>query len=88
MAWFDKNWHGSIAVEVKIKGNKMSEHQNAALLQVQKGSFKHKIADTGRRNPFDFFILKRANAFLVICEDLKCQVFPFNEEIKPFFIEI
>lgn len=88
IAWFEKYWAKSVAVEVKRKGGRLKEHQSAALNEVARGTFKHKLADTGRRQPFDFFILKKADAFLVVCEDYKCQVFPHDGKTKAFDIII
>ena len=71
--WFVDNYPDSVAVEVKIKGNKAKKHQLIALLQVLAGVFYFKLPDMGRRNPFDFFILKDAKAFIVTCDGLDCE---------------
>lgn len=86
--WFVENYSKSCVLEIKVGKNKILPHQKIALQQVQGGSFSWKIPDTGTKNPFDSFILKNADAFLVICTGFKCQVFPFDEATKPFFIEI
>lgn len=73
--WFEKYWNNSVALEIKIKGGKVYPHQLSALTQVEVGVFSHKIKDTGSRNPFDVFILKKADAFLVICNGRKCVAY-------------
>lgn len=70
--WFAKNYPRSVALEVKIKGNKVLPHQEIALKQVQGGTFSYKLPDTGRRNPFDAFVLKNADAFVVECSGWRC----------------
>lgn len=87
MDWFFNNWPNDVAVEVKVDKNKAKEHQTIALEQVQRGEFKRKIPDLGRQNPFDFFILKKADAFLVTCEGKKCLVEHFGE-LDDFYIEV
>jgi hypothetical protein len=71
--WFEANWPRSAAVEVKVKGNKPLPHQEEALRQVRAGTFAWKIRDMGSRNPFDFFMLKGADAFVVTCDGRKCR---------------
>jgi len=66
-----KNYPGDVAVEVKIKGNKELPHQTAALKKVQEDVFAHKIRDTGK-NPFDFFVLRSADAFTVTVDGKHC----------------
>ena len=73
MVWFLKNYPEDVAVEVKIKGNKTKPHQDMALNQVHEGKFKHKLPDMGRKNPFDFIVLKKAKAFVVTCDGLFCH---------------
>jgi hypothetical protein len=64
--WFFLNYPHSVAVEVKVGKNKIKEHQQAALEQVKNGTFKYKLPDMGRRNPFDFVIFKgQVHAILV-----------------------
>lgn len=58
MKWFEKNYPFDCVVEVKVGKNKVKEHQEAALEQVAHGTFAYKIPDMGRRNPFDFIILR------------------------------
>ena len=70
--WFKKNYTKSVALEIKIKGGKILPHQIVALRKVQTGVFAHKIADTGRRQPFDGFILKNSDAFIIVCDGRKC----------------
>lgn len=73
MKWFEDNYPFSVAVEVKIRGNAILSHQDVALNQVQTGSFSYKIRDSGARNPFDFFVLKQADAFVVTCDGKWCE---------------
>ena len=73
MKWFMKNSLDSCAVEVKIKGNKALPHQKLALKKVHTGAFGYKIPDQGTKNPFDFFILKNACAYVVTCDGHKCE---------------
>ncbi len=84
--WFANNWHKSVALEVKIKGNKALPHQELALKQVKEGRFKYKIPDMGRVNPFDGFVLVGADAFIVTCEGRKCVV--KDMEGRSFKIEV
>lgn len=72
MKWFKDNYHGDVAIEIKVKGNKEKKHQTAALAQVANSTFIHKLADTGRRQPFDIIMLKYAVPFTVTCEGKKC----------------
>lgn len=65
MKWFKNNFSFSCAVEIKIKGNKPKPHQATSLKQVADGYFAWKIPDKGGRNPFDFFQLYNAIAFVV-----------------------
>jgi hypothetical protein len=74
LTWFRKNYPRSCAIEIKYGKNKLEEHQKTALAQVAKGVFAHKIADTGRKNPFDAFLLKNADAIVVTCEKRNCLV--------------
>ena len=73
LAWFLKHYHTSVAIEVKAtKGRSIAEsalmpHQRQALLDAREGGIAHKIADTGRRLPFDGFVLKNTPAFVVAC---------------------
>lgn len=73
MRWFIKNHRDSCAIEVKIKGNKPLPHQEKALKQVHTGVFAYKIPDTGKITPFDFFMLKNAEAFVVTCDGRNCE---------------
>lgn len=79
MDWFRKNYFRSCAIEVKIRGGKLKDHQEAALKQVQSGVFSYKIPDMGRRNPFDVFVLKEADAFVVVCNGNKCHAHCIDE---------
>lgn len=71
--WFEANYPGTVAIEIKIKGNKVKDHQEIALHKVQDGSFAYKIPDTGRKNPFDGFVLKNAEAFVVTVDERNCE---------------
>lgn len=73
LAWLLKNYPHSFALEVKVEGGKLLPHQEAALKQVAKGKFGHKIADTGRRNPFDAFGLIDADALLCVVDGKKVE---------------
>ena len=56
-----RNW----ALEVKMVGNDLEDHQKKALRQVEDGKFGYKIPDMGRRNPFDYIYLGDADA--IVC---------------------
>ena len=73
IAWFKENYPKSVALEIKVGKNKLLPHQKIALEQVQEGEFAWKIPDMGKRNPFDAFILKDADAFVVVCEGRDCK---------------
>ncbi len=72
LKWFVKNYDKTVALEIKIKGNTLQPHQRIALNEVASGSFKFKIPDTGRKNPFDGIVLKNADAFVVMCDGRDC----------------
>ena len=74
LEWFEENWPNSCAVEVKVKGNKMYEHQKRALNKVAKGKFSYKIPDMGNRICFDGFVLVNADSFVVTCDGKVCDV--------------
>ena len=80
--WFKENYKTSVALEIKVGKNKLLPHQEIALEQVQKGSFSWKIPDMGTRNPFDSFILKNANAFVVICDGRECEATRIDNKEK------
>lgn len=72
--WFLKNIDHSVAIEVKatksrsIPASQLQPHQYTALLEAsQPVGTGHKIADTGRRLPFDAFVLKNTPAYVVAC---------------------
>ena len=73
LKWFELYHDKSSAVEVKIKGNKLKPHQEVALNQVQAGAFSYKMPDTGVRLPFDGFVLKNAEAWVVTCDGNECE---------------
>lgn len=82
--WFLLNYEEDVTIEVKIKGNKVLEHQENALIKVKEGKFKYKIPDMGKRNPFDYIVLKKAIPFVVTCDGNKCIAInkKFKEIIK------
>jgi hypothetical protein len=69
-----RNW----ALEVKMVGNKLAEHQKKALKQVEDGRFTYKIPDQGMRNPFDVIHLGDADAIVCYIDGetrkVDCQV--------------
>ena len=74
IAWFKKNYtQNSVALEIKVGKNKPLPHQVAALKEVEAGSFAYKLPDQGRRVPFDAVILTNADAYVVLCDGLKCE---------------
>lgn len=87
MSWFEKNYPRTVALEIKIKGNKLLPHQTIALKQVEFGTFKFKIPDTGRKLPFDAFVLKNADAFVVVCDGRSCIAYTPNMD-KRFVIPL
>lgn len=80
LEWFNKNYPDDVVVEVKIKGGKLKPHQEASLRMVKNGTFYYKIADTGRRNPFDGISLKHAIPLVVECDGNKCHATEFEGE--------
>lgn len=64
-----RNW----ALEVKMKGNKVSPHQQKALDQVENGKFTYKLPDMGRINPFDVIHLGDADAIVCVIDDKNCH---------------
>ena len=86
MDYFKLHYPKSVAVEVKVLGGKLADHQQAALNQVTKGLFAHKLKDMGNRQPFDFFILKDADAFVVICNGRKCQAHGLKDNTSFDFV--
>ena len=80
--WFFKNHPRSVLLEVKMKGGKISEHQERLLKSVGKtGKFKYKFPDGGRRTPLDYVVLKDADAVLAVCEGRECEC-TINGKIK------
>lgn len=67
-----RNW----ALEVKMKGGKLKDHQKKALKQVEDGKFVYKIPDQGARNPFDIVYLGDADAIVCVVDgrDVECEV--------------
>ncbi len=79
LEWFATHYSKSVAVEVKMKGGKVKDHQSAALSEVARGVFQYKIPDMGRTNPFDGFVLKNADAFIVVCDGNYCKCTRVND---------
>lgn len=71
--WFLHNVSYSVAIEIKatsarsIAVSALLPHQKRALLDAEGPGIVHKIADTGRRLPFDAFVLKNTPAYVVAC---------------------
>lgn len=66
-AYLYKHHPRSFALEVKIQGGRVLDHQKKALRQVTNNTFKpYKISDMGRLNPFDYVCLKNADAILCV----------------------
>ncbi len=80
MAWFMANYPRDYAVEVKIKGGRLKKHQPVALKLVDRGVFDLKLKDTGTIQPFDFFGLKNADAFIVYVDGRKCKAYNYKME--------
>ena len=85
--WFEDNYPYSVALEIKIKNGKLKPHQEIALKQVQDNTFSYKIPDMGRRNPFDGFVLKNADAFVVTCDSNACEAVRIDK-VKKFNFKI
>lgn len=70
--WLKKHIKHDFVYEIKhCKGDTISEnevlpHQKKALLDARNGVFNHKIADTGRRNPFDGFQMYMSGAYVIV----------------------
>lgn len=80
MRWFEENYtENSYVVEVKIKGGRLKDHQPSALKQVDDGFFDMKLKDHGSRNPFDFFGLRGADAFIVVCDGKECIAYSYDK---------
>ncbi len=79
-----KNW----ALEVKVQGGRMKQHQPVALKQVEDGVFIYKIPDMGRRNPFDFVHLGDADAIVCTIQKNKRDVVCVVNRVQTFTIRI
>ena len=75
MDWFFNYYPDDVTVEVKVDKNKVLPHQKIALQQVEDGTFKWKIPDQGKKNPWDFIVLKTkmVKPFVVTCVGRVCQ---------------
>ena len=78
MKWFENNYYKTVCVEVKLKKGKLYDHQPIALKQVVENRFSHKLPDTGRRNPFDFIVVRNADAFIVYVEKRHCIAYTYD----------
>lgn len=79
MAWFERNYtENSYVVEVKVKGGRLKRHQPSALRQVDDGFFDLKLKDWGGRNPFDFFGIRGADAFVVVVDKRDCVAYSYD----------
>ena len=85
IAWFEKNYPKSVALEIKVNTNKVLPHQYAALRQVAAGSFAYKLPDMGRRMCYDAFILKQADALTVRCVGNNCEAINVKTNEKILF---
>lgn len=87
---------GSCAVEVKVCKGKtlgrgaLKEHQRRALEIAARGALYFKISDESYgQKPFDLFVLKKSEAYVVVCFEgslKKCfaveiEKFPSNESL-------
>lgn len=87
MAWFQKHYPFSVALEIKVGKNKVLPHQYTALEAVERGDFSYKLPDTGKRNPFDAVVLKNAHAFVVRCEGRQCSAQRVDSsEVFPLYL--
>lgn len=67
--WLYNNWDNCFAYELKIKGNKLEQHQEKFLNQVVSGRFVARISDTSLgKNPFDGYGLINCDALVIICD--------------------
>ena len=68
--------HHNWAMECKMKGGRLKDHQKKALKQVENGKFTYKIPDMGQRNPFDYIHLGDADAIVCVVDgkDVHCDV--------------
>lgn len=86
LEWFKTHYNGSCAIEIKatventIPMSALQPHQFSALLAATSTSgVVHKISDESRgHKPFDAFMLKRADAYVVACNTQKgiCHAIP------------
>ncbi len=70
--WLWTHHPHSFALEVKMKGGTLLDHQKRSLRQVSNNAFKPlKLPDMGQRNPFDYVGLKQADAILCVVNGKK-----------------
>jgi len=75
LAWFRDNYPDCVALEIKVtnKGtiepSRLKDHQRAALIAAGSSSgIIHKLTDASRtRQPFDAFMIKNRQSFVVAC---------------------
>jgi hypothetical protein len=82
--WLHSNYPHDFALEVKIKGGKVLDHQKKALDQVSEGRFLYKIPDMGQRNPFDYVSLTKADSLLCTVDgkDVECIVYSNKQKFN------
>ena len=86
LLWFKENYPRSCAIEIKqtdknsIPEKALQKHQRKALLDATMAGITHKIADNRTRLPFDAFLFKKADAFVVACfrRQKTCLVIPIK----------
>jgi len=84
IAWFEKNYPYTVALEIKVDNNKLLPHQESALKTVGDGVFSYKIPDGRFRNPFDAIVLQDAHPYVVRCTDGMCRATRFDKEDEWF----
>ena len=75
--WFYKHHPRPVALEVKVTGGKLKEHQARFINKISKGlGFKYKFRDGSLRTPCDYIIFPKnsdADAVVATCEGNKCE---------------
>jgi len=75
--WFLNNWPRPVALEVKIKGGKLKEHQQRFLDKIaNKLGFKYKFRDGSLRTPCDYIIFpigSEADGVVATCDGHLCE---------------
>lgn len=76
MKWFEKNYpNTTVCVEVKLTTGRLYDHQPVALKMVEDNRFSYKLPDMGRRNPFDFIVVRNAVSYIVYVEKRHCTAY-------------